>query len=152
MIRSLIRRSAVAVVFAAGVVPAHAQSAPNPDRVAVQELIVRMGEGIQSGNFAAVDSLFPARGLHILTDTLTLHGWAEYRDQHLKPEVARFSDLSFRHTAVEAVVRGDVAWVAFRQLINGSTASGTPAVNGRATAVLERREGRWLIVHLHVSR
>lgn len=152
MIRSLIQKSAIAGLLLTSVVPAHAQSAPNPDRAAVQELIVRMGEGIQAGSFAAVDSLFPARGLHILTDTLTLHGWAEYRDQHLKPEVARFSDLSFRHTAVEAVVRGDVAWVAFRQLINGTPSGDAPAVNGRATAVLERREGRWLIVHLHVSR
>lgn len=152
MIRSLIQKSAIAGLLVAGAVPVHAQTAPNPDRAAVQELIVRMGEGIQAGNFTAVDSLFPARGLHILTDTLTLHGWAEYRDQHLKPEIAQFTDLTFRHTAVEAALRGDVAWVAFRQQINGNTSGGATAVSGRATAVLERREGRWLIVHLHVSR
>lgn len=142
----------IASLLVVGSVPLHAQATPNPDRAAVQGLIVRMGEGIQAGNFAAVDSLFPARGIHILTDTLTLHGWTDYRDQHLKPELARFANLSFQHTAVEAVVRGDVAWVAFRQQIGGGAASGLANVSGRATAVLERREGRWLIVHLHVSR
>lgn len=136
----------------AAAAPLHAQAMPNPDRTAVQEFIVRMGEGIQAGNFVAVDSLFPARGLHILTDTLTLHGWADYRDQHLKPELARFTGLGFRHMAVEAVVRGDVAWVAFRQMISGTTEGTLREVAGRATAVLERRDGRWLIVHLHVSR
>ncbi|MEX0907386.1 MAG: hypothetical protein WD054_03570, partial [Gemmatimonadota bacterium] len=71
-----------------------------------------MAENIQAGNMEAVDSLF-GQGGHILTDTTTMHGWAEYRDGQLKAELARYSDLKFEHTAVEPVVRGNVAWVAF---------------------------------------
>ena len=131
----------------------YAQRQPtDPERAAVQAVIVKMGEQIQTGDFAALDSIFPARGIHILTDTLTLHGWPEYRDRHLKPELARFTNLQFRHTNVEAQVRGTVAWVAFRQMFDGAVEGGTSRINGRATAVLEKRGDRWIIVHLHVSR
>ncbi|MEX1181958.1 MAG: nuclear transport factor 2 family protein, partial [Gemmatimonadota bacterium] len=74
------------------------------------------------------------------------------RDGQLKAELARYSDLKFEHTAVEPVVRGNVAWVAFRQVISGTVASAPVRVPGRGTAVLEKRDGHWIIVHLHVSR
>jgi ketosteroid isomerase-like protein len=90
--------------------------------------------------------------VHILTDTATTHGWPEYRDKFLKPEPARYKNLQFTHSAVEAQVRGPVAWVAFREELSGETASGSSKVSGRGTAVLEKIDGRWRIVHLHVSR
>lgn len=128
-----------------------AQRTPDPERTAVQSIITAFAEHIQSGNFSAIDSLFPARGVHILTDDATTHGWTEYRDRYLRPELTSFDGLQYAHTAVEAVVRENVAWVAFRRQLTGQDAT-TPAVNGRGTAVLEKREGRWIIVHLHMSK
>lgn len=152
------RSISVVVLLLLVATSATAQSAPgqragaqDAERTAVQQLIVKMAENIQAGNMTAVDSLF-GRGGHILTDTSTLHGWSEYRDGQLKSELARYTNLKFEHTAVEAVVRGDVAWVAFRQVISGMVASAPVRVPGRATAVLEKKDGRWIIVHLHVSR
>jgi ketosteroid isomerase-like protein len=124
---------------------------PNPERTAVQQIVLSMAQHIQAGNIAAIDSLFTPRG-HILTDTTTLHSWAEYRDGQLKAELARFTNLRFEHTAVEAQVRGTIAWIAFRQLISGTTPTGALQLSGRGTAVLEKSGGRWAIVHLHVSR
>jgi hypothetical protein len=110
-----------------------------------------MAQNIQAGQLGAVDTLFAPRG-HILTDTMTLHAWSEYRDGQLKSELARFTGIRFEHTAVEAQVRGTVAWVAFRQQISGATSAGPLQLSGRGTAVLEKRDARWVIVHLHVSR
>ena len=138
-------------IVASGNVAAQ-RGAPDPERDAVRQVILGFAQNVQAGNLAALDSIFPARGVHILTDTVTLHGLTEYRDRFLKPELARFTDLKFEHTSVEAVVRGTVAWVAFRQLLSGNTASGPAQVPGRGSAVLEKREGKWIIVHLHVSR
>jgi hypothetical protein len=126
----------------------HAQAAPDPERAAVQQVITKLGEYIQAGDLSAADSLFPARG-HILTDNATTHSWAEFRDQFLKPEMARYQGLRYAHTAVEPVARGNVAWVAFRRQISGT---GTTPASGRGTAVLEKVDGRWLIVHLHMSQ
>ena len=143
----------VAVVGSLAAASASAQrGAPNPERTAVQQIIQSFATHVQSGNLTAIDSLFRPRGVHILTDTATTHGWAEYRDQYLKPEIARYTNLKFEHSAVEAQVRDSVAWVAFRQTVGGTTAAGPAQSSGRGTAVLEKSGGKWVIVHLHVSR
>ena len=125
---------------------------PDPERAAVQQVIADLATRIQSGDLASIDSMFRGRGVHILTDTATTHGWPEYRDKFLKPELARYKNLQFTHSAVEPQVRGNVAWVAFREELSGETASGPTKVSGRGTAVLEKLDGRWRIVHLQVSR
>lgn len=127
---------------------AQVDSRPDPEREAVQQVIIRFGEYLQAGDLAAIEPLFRARG-HILTDNATTHGWAEYRDQYLAPELPRMRS-GYAHTAVEAAVRGDVAWVAFRRVFSGS--GGTEDVQGRGTAVMVKVDDRWLIVHLHMSQ
>ena len=126
-------------------------AAPDPERTAVQAVITDFAAKIQAGDLAGVESFFPARGGHLLADSVTTHGWAEYRDKILKPELARYPALKYEHTAVEAVVRGNVAWVAFRRLLS-NTNSSAPPVQGRGTAVLEKLNNRWTIVHLHTSQ
>ncbi len=128
---------------------ASAQRTPNPDRAAVSEVITNLAQYFQAGDMEAAETLFRSGGMHILTNDATTHGWAEYRDQHLTPELAPLEGLRYAHTAVEPVVRGDVAWVAFRREISGT---GRTAVEGRGTAVLQKVETRWVIVHLHMSR
>lgn len=128
-----------------------AQRPPDPERDAVQRVIADFAAHVQANHLSALDSLFPPRGLHILTDNATTHGWAEYRDEYLQPELARYPGLRYAHTAIEPVVRGNVAWVAFRRELS-SSATGLEPVQGRGTAVLENRDGRWVIVHLHMSQ
>ena len=128
---------------------ASAQRARNPDRAAVSEVIASLGQYFQAGDMEAAETLFRSGGMHILTDDATTHGWAEYRDQHLLPELAPLEGLRYAHTAVEPVVRGSVAWVAFRREISGT---GRTATEGRGTAVLEKVDAGWVIVHLHMSR
>ena len=132
--------------------PASAQrGTPSPEAAAVSAVIADLAAKIQANNLAGIDSLFPARGGHLLADSVTTHGWVEYRDRILKPELARYPALKYEHTAIEPVVRGDVAWVAFRRLLS-YTNSSAPVVQGRGTAILEKLNGRWTIVHLHVSQ
>jgi ketosteroid isomerase-like protein len=127
---------------------AQVESKPDPERAAVQQVIVHLGELLQAGDLDGAGALFRPRG-HILTDDATLHSWAEYRDGRLTPELARL-EQGYGHTAVEATVRGNLAYVAFRRVFGKA---GTPgSAEGRGTAVLEKLEGRWTIVHLHMSR
>ena len=132
-------------------VAAQQPRAADPERDAVQAVITEFGRLVEAGDLSKLDSFFPPRG-HILTDNATTHSWAEYRDGHFKPELAHFPSLKYAHTAVEAVVRGTIAWVAFRREMSSAVANGPAAVSGRGTAVLEKREGKWLIVHLHMSQ
>ena len=121
----------------------------NPERAAVLGVITSLGEHLQAGDMDAAESLFRSGGMHILTNDATTHGWAEYRDEYLGAELGAIEDLSYAHTAVEPVVRGNVAWVAFRREVSGT---GRAPTEGRGTAVLEKIEDRWVIVHLHMSR
>jgi hypothetical protein len=145
--------SAVTLALTAGATSTQAQrGTPDPERAAARQVILEMATHIQSGNWAQADSLFAMRGVHILADTAAYHSWAEYRDKQFKPDLARYNDLKLTHTGVEATVRGDVAWVAFRQEVAGAMASAPASKVGRGSAVLEKRDGRWIIVHLHISR
>jgi len=125
---------------------------PDPERAAVRQVVLQLAADLQGGNWSAADSLFAARGVHVLVDTLALHRWAEFRDTRLKPELARFANVRVTHSGVEAQVRGAVAWVVFRQEIAGTPSSGPAQSVARGSAVLEKVDGRWLIVHLHMSR
>jgi hypothetical protein len=143
---------AAAIALAAATSTANAQrGAPDPERAAARQVLLAMAANLQDGKWASADSLFAGRGVHILADTMAHHSWAEYRDKQLKPDFARYTNLKVAHTGVEAQVRGNVAWVAFRQDVGGAS-SGPAARVGRGSAVLEKMDGRWTIVHLHISR
>lgn len=135
----------------AGASPLHAQRAPNPERAAVVRIIESVAELIQAGNLAAVDTLYVPRGVHIIDGNRVSHGWAEYRDSILKPDIEQIHELRYRYYGVEAQVRESVAWASFRYELTGHAASGPVATEGRGTAVLEKREGKWLIVHMHTA-
>jgi hypothetical protein len=142
--------SIAALLLLAGTASLHAQrGTPDPERAATRQVLLELGSFLQEGKWAQADSLFPARGVHLLADTSAFHTWAEYRDKSLKPDLAKYSGLKVAHTGVESQVRGNVAWVAFRQEVSGS--GGTPRV-GRGSAVLEKVDGKWIIVHYHISR
>jgi hypothetical protein len=144
--------AAAALILTAGVAPLRAQTTPDPERAASRQVLLALASHLQDGKWAQADSLFAGRGVHILVDTSAYHRWAEYRDKLLKTELARYSGLKVAHTGVESQVRGNVAWVAFRQEISGTTTPASPPRVARGSAVLEKLEGRWTIVHYHISR
>jgi ketosteroid isomerase-like protein len=128
---------------------AHAQ-VDNQDRAAVQRVLTGYAANVQSGNLSAVEAVFGSAP-HILTGSSALHSWAEYRDQVLQPDIARFTGLRYTHSGIETTVRGNVAWSNFRWQMAGTAETPAPVL-GRATAVLEKLEGQWKIVALHFSK
>jgi len=130
-------------------VGAHAQS--SAERTAVQRVITAFADAIHTDALNNIDALFAPSGVHILIDNQALHGWAEYRDYHLRPEMRLYSGLRYAHTGIESSIRGNIAWSAFRWQMSG-TGDGPAPVLGRGTAVLENFDGQWLIAHLHLSR
>ena len=118
----------------------------------IRELVESMAEYAQVGDLEALGELYAAgEDVHIIEGSGVNHGWTDYRDHHLAPELAEFENFTYRYYNVEPQVRGDVAWASFRYELATDTPSGHVEVEGRGTAILERREGRWLIVHTHTS-
>lgn len=126
--------------------------AQDEEEAAVRAVVEAFAAFAQDGNLAGIDTLFaPGRGVHIIEGAGVNHGWVDYRDNHLGPELESFDNLAYRYYAVEPQVRDDVAWAGFRYDLTVDTSRGHIEQEGRGTAVLERRDGRWLIVHLHTS-
>lgn len=145
------RRSLVpALIAVACCFPTPLVAQDSAERAAVQRVIAGYAQSVQSENLAAIEGAF-APGLHILTGASALHSWAEYRDQHLRPETARFRGLRYTHSGIETTIRGNVAWANFRWQMAGDGDTPAPAL-GRGTAVLEKLDGSWKIAVLHFSR
>jgi len=50
----------------------------------------RVAESFESGELDLLDDVFaPGPGVHIIEGAGVNHGWAEYRDHHLRPELER---------------------------------------------------------------
>ncbi len=126
--------------------------AQETDREAVRRVVEAVAEFEQAKNLDSLGTLFaPGSGVHIIEGAGVNHGWADYRDNHLGPELADFKNFKYSYYAVEAQVRGNVAWASFRYDISMVTKRGPYDGEGRGTAVLEKRNGRLMIVHLHTS-
>ncbi|MBL4613165.1 MAG: nuclear transport factor 2 family protein [Emcibacter sp.] len=78
-------------------------------------------------------------------------GWADYRDNHLTPELAGLSKVDFRLEFKAVHVSGNMAYSSF---IYHISPKGDPSQNygsGRGTVVLIRNQDGWLIQHFHTS-
>ena len=148
----MIRRSALVAVALVMATAAAAHAAQDADTAAVRRVVEGFAVYAEAGNLTALDTLFGAgRGVHIIEGSGVNHGWVDYRDNHLKPELGSFRNFRYTYSSVEPVVRGNVAWAAFRYALSADTPGGHVESEGRGTMILEKQEGRWVIVHMHTS-
>lgn len=137
-----------------GAPPLVAQEPPgrSAEAAAVSEVVRSVAANLETERLGALDTLFaPGRGVHIIEGSGVDRGWAEYRDDHLVPELEVIENLSYRYHGVEPQVRGNVAWASFRYELGADFPDERIDVEGRGTAILERLDGRWRVVHLHTS-
>lgn len=129
--------------------PVTAQDSGRAEVIAVVEAV---GVGMEAGDWASLDTLFSdSRGLHIIEGSGVNHGRADYRDNHLAPELEAFENFSYRWFSIEPTLDGNAAWASFRYELSADTGSGHIEIEGRGTIVLQRREDRWRVAHLHTS-
>lgn len=82
---------------------------------------------------------------------LQYHGWAEY-EKGVKPVLAGFKSCKAKVDEVHIHPAGNVNWVTAIVHMDFVAADGKPGKDDwRWTAVWAKRDGRWKIVHEHVS-
>ena len=129
-----------------------AATAQENEVAAIRALLEPVATSMQAGDMAALDAVYaPGGGVHIIEGTGVNHGWIDYRDNHLGPELAAFENFTIRYFAIEPQVRGDVAYSAFRYELSADMNGEHIEIEGRGTAILERMAGQWKIVHTHTS-
>jgi ketosteroid isomerase-like protein len=86
-------------------------------------------------------------------EPLKYRGWDEYSKGVVPNILEKFASVKFAvNDDLKAVQRGNVAWTSVTVHADGTLkAAGPMAADIRHTAIWEKRGGRWLIVHEHVS-
>jgi ketosteroid isomerase-like protein len=77
-------------------------------------------------------------------------GPEEFKAQ-LERDFAQSEALSVDYQPLVVSAAGPVAWVAGRASVQARVEGQDVAMSGRFTAVLEQREGRWLLMQTHFS-
>lgn len=136
---------------AVGQVGGAASAQASGDVAAVTAVIEAVFGAAERRDLAALDTLYAGDDLTVIEGAGIDRGWANYRDHHLKPELERFETLVYRPHEIEARVAGDVAWAIFRYDIQVTMGDRSIDNEGRGTAILEKRGGRWLVRHMQTS-
>ncbi|MBI2362392.1 MAG: nuclear transport factor 2 family protein [Elusimicrobia bacterium] len=79
-------------------------------------------------------------------------GWADYRDNHIGPEMKEWESLSYADTVVlDAQAKGDSAWAVTQATVTIVSGGKPMTLDVAETFVLEKKDGAWRIRHLHWS-
>ena len=81
------------------------------------------------------------------------NGWADYRDNHLGPELKAFQDLQFAHsdTKVTLLPGGEAAYATSRYTIKAKMGDRLLDSEGLETLLLVKSADGWKIRHSHTS-
>ena len=113
--------------------------------------------------FNNYDAAFNARDLNLLAKLyhpdVTIfegsginRGWADYRDNHLGPELKSFQNLQWAHSNLVIHLLGDsAAYVTADYMIKYQSGERAVDSGGIATHVLVKEQGQWKIRHSHTA-
>ena len=129
-----------------------AASALSPAESEVVAALTAYHDALTAGNPSAPEPyvLTDARFLMIEGEHVN-QGWADYRDNHLKGELADLGQVRFRLSGYRIQMNGGLASVSFSFSILPRTGPERNFGSGRGTAVLVRTDAGWKLQQLHTS-
>ncbi len=127
-------------------------SAQASDEAAVRDTLLQNAAAFERGDMTALNKLWANdESVSVFESGHANYGWADYRDKHLKPEMAEMKNTKYSITDIEARIAGNTAWATFKYTISANLKDRRAEGGGLGTAILEKRDGRWVIVHWHSS-
>ncbi|WP_169518359.1 YybH family protein [Solimonas variicoloris] len=131
--------------------PTPAPVAPHPDAAAQAAAVV-------DDFHASVAENYRERVLQLLAPDVAIfeQGYTEssrdaYADGHLDSDLLFAASTRYEVVHREAYASGDLAWVITQARTTGRFSGQSVDIDNTETMVLQRRGGRWLIVHIHWS-
>ena len=122
------------------------------DETAVRNALVENATGFERNDIARVSKVWAQdESVTVFESGHANFGWADYRDHHLVPEMAELKNTKYALTDIKTRVSGNTAWATFKYTISADLKDRHVDGEGLGTAILEKRDGRWLIVHWHSS-
>lgn len=145
------QHSPAAQVPAPATRPAGRVAAQSGDVTAVVRTLQALFAAAERNDLPALDSLYAGDSLTVIEGAGINRGWADYRDNHIGPELREMKNFRYRPFDIEARVSGNLAWAMFRYALAAEVNAERIDVVGRGTAILERRGTRWVVRHTQTA-
>ena len=146
---------ALAVVIGSGAVAIslnESVSAQTDEVKAVTDVMTREALAIEQGDLAALDKIWAnSDDVTVFESGHANYGWTDYRNTHLAPELKEFKNTKYSFSDMKVKVDGKTAWATFKYSLAAEMGTRKVESGGLGTAVLEKRDGKWRIVHWHSS-
>lgn len=147
--------AAVAVMIGAGIVGFsfnESISAQTDEVKAVTDVLTREAAAVEKGDLPALDQLWANdESVTVFESGHANYGWNDYRNTHLAPELKEFKNTKYAFSDMKVKVDGKTAWATFKYTLAAEMGTRKVESGGLGTAVLEKRDGKWRIVHWHSS-
>ena len=159
MIKKIILGKISVVVLALAVVVAivgfnfyEGVSAQSNEVKAVTDVLTREAQAVEKGDLTALDKIWAnSEDVTVFESGHANYGWTDYRNNHLAPELKEFKNTKYAFSDLKVKVDGKTAWATFKYSLSADIGARNIQSGGLGTAVLEKRDGRWQIVHWHSS-
>jgi uncharacterized protein (TIGR02246 family) len=157
-IKRLVNINLIACLMLAAAIPALAQNkgaaARSDDTAEIKAFLDRYYAAWNTLDLEKPDPFYARDANVVFFDIAPLqyNSWEDYK-QGVKQLFTQYSNFKLiPNKDVRVVRRGDVAWVTLTFHISAwHKTKGPFEVDCRHTAVLEKRDNRWLVVHEHIS-
>jgi ketosteroid isomerase-like protein len=147
--------AALAVLIGAGAIAFSLNetvSAQTDEVKAVTDVMTREALAVEQGDLAALDKIWAnSDDVTVFESGHANYGWSDYRNTHLAPELKEFKNTKYSFSDMKIKVDGKTAWATFKYSLAAEMGTRKVESGGLGTAVLEKREGKWRIVHWHSS-
>ena len=119
---------------------------------AVTDVLTREAQAVEKGDMAALDKIWAnSEDVTVFESGHANYGWTDYRNSHLAPELKEFKNTKYSFSDLKVKVDGKTAWATFKYSLAADIGTRNIQSGGLGTAILEKRDGRWQIVHWHSS-
>ncbi len=128
-----------------------AAASPN-DEAAVRDVLLKSSSSFEKNDIAEATKVWANdESLTVFESGHANYGWADYRDHHLMPEMKEMKNTKYTLSDIKVKMAGTTAWATFKYAISADVGTRHIDGGGLGTAILEKREDRWQIVHWHSS-
>jgi len=119
---------------------------------AVTDVLTEEAKAVERGDLAALDKLWANdETVTVFESGHANYGWNDYRNSHLAPELKEFKNTKYSFSDLKVKIDGKTAWATFKYSLAAEIGDRKIESGGLGTAVLEKRNGQWRIVHWHSS-
>jgi ketosteroid isomerase-like protein len=127
-------------------------SAQTSEDKAVIKVLQQNAEAFAKNDLATLEKIWANdESVTVFESGHANYGWTDYRDNHLAPEMKEMKNTKYEFSDIRAKISGDMAYATMKYTISGDVDGKHFDGAGLATAVLEKRNGDWKIIHWHSS-